>query len=68
MNEQHNHHCLLTFMGQNWSIWRMRRYLIDVCIVIDRGRYAFTTIDMSHVDFEAYCIAAEEWDRRTDAC
>lgn len=61
--EQHNHHCLVTFMGWNWSIWRVRRHLVDVLRPVGYGHcYTVATIDMADVDFDAYGTAAAAWD------
>lgn len=60
---QHNHHCLLTFMGSNWSIARVRRHLVDVVRPVGYGHcFVYTTIDMADVDFDAYCAATAAWD------
>lgn len=66
MTEQHNHHCLLTFMGSNWTVEKVRGHLIDVerpdpeC---ECGGYCrvITTIDIADVDFDAYGEAAAAW-------
>jgi len=59
--EQHNHHCLVTFMGIDWRIWRVRRHLID-CAQLDHPFGYIVTIDIADVDFDAYCTAAAAWD------
>lgn len=59
---QHNHHCLLTFLGRNWQIVECRRNAIDVVRPIGYGHcYVYTTIDTRSVDWQAYAEAAVWW-------
>jgi hypothetical protein len=65
MIEQHNHHCLLTFMGSNWRIWRVRKHLIDVVhpfVHPSLDEDVHVTIDTADVDFEAYATAVAAWE------
>ena len=60
---QHDHHCIVTFMGSNWRIWRVRRHLVDVERPVGYGHCSvFCTIDMADVDFNSYCTKAAAWD------
>lgn len=60
---QHNHHCLLTVDDSDWHITRVRGNIIYLIRWID-GRLIHEVLDISHVDMEAYCIAAVEWDQQ----
>lgn len=63
--EQHNHHCLLTFLGYNWRIVACRKNEIDVMRPIGFGHCStYQTIYTAAVDWNAYSAAAVEMDRR----
>lgn len=61
---QQNHHCILSFGGQNWAITRVRPGLIDVMQRIDRNTVLTNVIDTRGVDWDAYCETARIWDER----
>jgi len=62
---QLDHHCILSFHGRNWRIWRVRRHLIDVERPVGYGHCSTVeTIDTRHVDWEAYAAAAVDMDYR----
>ncbi len=61
---QLNHHCILSFGGQNWAITRLRPGLIDVMQRIDRNTVITNVVDTRGVDWDAYCETARIWDER----
>lgn len=61
---QHNHHCLITVDRHDWHIARVRGNIIYLSRWLIDGRLIHEVLDISHVDMEAYCISAVEWDRR----
>jgi hypothetical protein len=68
---QHDHHCWITFMGVNWRIWQIRskRFIYlwregQPPIGVSGWTLERTVMDIGHVDFDAYCRAANEWDYR----
>lgn len=63
---QYQHHCMMYFEDVTCRIVRMNGPLLQVCmtdeagvpVMFDGGLMAFTTLDLSNVNFEAYCKAA----------
>lgn len=66
IDQQHNHHCLLSFKGYNWWIIACRPNQIDVARDIPGAACArlIYTIETSQVDWPVYCESAVAWDRR----
>lgn len=69
MNDQHNHHCMLTFAGFDWWIIRCSANCISVmrqgpkpCVGV--ATLIMADIDTRQVDWDAYCSAAVTWDER----
>lgn len=62
MSDQHNHHCILTFMGFNWWIVSARPDTLEVARRVDQHSIITGFVDISHVNWEDYCKAAVEWD------
>ena len=66
--EQHNHHCLLTFRGHDWSIAWCKKNEIGVVREFAPGCDVFSMVDTRQVDWEAYAEAAHAWDYRREQC
>jgi len=70
MNEQHDWHCWVTWLGANWKIVRIEHgYLVHlarswICPVHGWWEVERTVMDISKVDFAAYCEATLNWDLR----
>lgn len=68
MNEQHNHHCLLSFMGFNWWIVESRPGVnqLKVARRINTNAVIVANIDTARVNWENYAKAAVRWDYEKD--
>jgi hypothetical protein len=53
---QHDDHCWITFMGDNWKIYGVTR---DCLLLVNEGGVCIC--DVGYVDWEAYCAMAVDW-------
>lgn len=60
MTEQHDDHCWLHFKGRDWFILFVsnRAQIIIVATPTGNGGHVQVTLQMSSIDFDAYCAAA----------
>jgi hypothetical protein len=61
---QQNHHCLLSFHGHMWTIYRVRKMQIHCERRVTSSLVVTQVIDISGVDFESYAEACLAWDYR----
>jgi hypothetical protein len=60
--QQHNHHCLITFMGHNWWIASAMPGRLELARRIDADTIMYCYCYTHLVDWKSYCRAAVEFD------
>lgn len=62
MTSQHNHHCIISWLGENWFITGCSPGVIRLGRRINEHATLHTSVCTRFVDWERYCAVAVRWD------